>query len=212
MPAALADEAEPYDIISLHAQRTMQVDNDLMVAELGVEMEGKDPANLAERVNDSMAWALNQTRKSRSVDVNTGNYHVNAVYDKNSISHWRAIQTLNLKSKDVGEMTRLIGVLQNRLLIKSMGFVISPQKRDKVENTLIGETLDAFKQRASLVSDNLAAKGYRIVKISIDTPDSVTPPRPFMMTMAMERKVSLPAVEAGMSDITVMVSGSIQLQ
>jgi len=212
MSAAMAGEAQQYDIISIQAQRSMEVDNDQMYAELSVEIEGKDPAALATKVNTAMTWALNQTKKTKAVNVVTGNYYVHAVYNKNEISHWRASQMLNLKSKDVTEITRLIGVLQNRLLLKSMGFTISPQTRDDVENELIGESLDAFKKRADIVTSNLGAKGYRIVDISINSPGGAPPPRPLMRAMAMEAKVTAPAVEPGMSNITVVVAGTIQLQ
>jgi len=204
---AVAVEIEQYDVVSIQAQRSMEVDNDLMYAELSVEIEGKEPSMLAGKINTVMTWALNETKKSAMVDVMTGNYYVHAVYNKNEISHWRASQTLHLKSRDVTEMTRLIGMLQNRLLMKSMGFSISPQKRDDVENELIDEALDAFKKRANIVTSNLGAKDYRIVNVTVGTPGVTAPPRPVMRTMAMES-----AVAPGMSDITVVVSGSIQLQ
>jgi len=209
---AVAKDAAQYDIVSLQAQRTMQVDNDLMLVVMGVEMDGKDPAALADKINNTMKSALNEAKKSTTVDVTSGNYYINAVYDKTRISHWRASQTLNLKSTDVTAMTRLIGVLQNHLLTKSMGFSISPQKRDDAENALMGEALDAFKKRADIVTDNFGAKGYKIVNINIESPGSIVSPRPAMRAMVMDSISSAPAVEPGMSDITVVVSGSIQLQ
>jgi predicted secreted protein len=214
MTMALAGETEQYDIISIQAQRSMEVDNDLMYAELSVEIEGKEPAMLAGKINEVMTWALSEARKSDTIDVMSGNYYVHAVYDNNKITHWRANQILNLKSKDVTGMTRLIGILQGRMMMKSMGFGISSQKKDEIENELITKALDAFKERATIVTGSLQAKGYRIVNISIDTPGAEGPPRPLMraMAMAMEGVVAAPAVEPGMSNITVVVSGAIQLQ
>ena len=209
---ATASAAEQYNIVTLQAQRTMQVDNDLMLAVMGVEMEGKDTAVLAGKINNTMKWALDEAKKISTVNITSGNYYVNAVYDNTKISHWRASQTLNLSSMDVTAMTRLIGVLQNHLLTKSMGFGISPQKKDETENELIGEALDAFKKRAEIVTGNIGAKGYKIVNINIESPGSIVPPRPIIRAMAMESAVSAPAVEPGMSEITVVVSGSIQLQ
>jgi len=209
---AIAGEAAQFDIVSLQAQRSMQVDNDLMLAVMGVEMDGKDTAVLAGKINNTMKWALDEAKNIPTVNVTSGNYYIYAVYDKTKISHWRASQTLNLKSTDVTAMTRLIGVLQNRLLTKSTGFGITPQKRDDVENELIGKALDAFKKRAEIVTGNLGAKGYKIVNIDIESPGSAVPPRPVIRAMAMESAASAPAVEPGMSDITIVVSGSIQMQ
>jgi predicted secreted protein len=212
IPAAVAGETEQYNIVSIQAQRSMEVDNDLMTATLASEIEGKDPALLGDKINSSMAWALKEAGNSQEVDVMTGNYHVHAVYDENSIDHWRASQTLTLTSRNVAGMTRLIGVLQKRLLVKSMGFSVSDQKKDDTENELIDAALDAFKNRADIVVDNLGAAGYRIVRIAIESPDSMSPPRPLIRSTVMESKLTAPAVEAGMSKISIIISGSIELQ
>ena len=209
---ALAGETEQYDIVSLQAQRSKEVDNDLMSATLASEFEGKEPTLLADKINSSMAWALKEAGNSQDVDVMTGNYHVHAVYDKNSIDHWRASQTLTLRSRNAAGMTRLIGLLQKRLLVKSMGFSVSDQQRDDTENELIDAALDAFKSRADIVVDNLGAAGYRIVRIAIESPDSMPPLRPLIRTTVMESRLTAPAVEAGVSKISIIVSGSIELQ
>lgn len=211
MTSAIA-ETEQYDIVSIQAQRSKEVDNDLMIATLASEIEGKEPALLADKINSSMAWALKAAGNSQDVDVMTGNYYVHAVYDENSIDHWRASQSLILRSRNVAGITRLIGVLQKRLLVKSMDFSVSDQKRDDTENELIDAALDAFKSRVDIVVDNLGAAGYRIVRIAIKSPDSMPPPRPLMRTTVMESKLTAPAVEAGMSKISITVSGSIELQ
>jgi len=109
-------------------------------------------------------------------------------------------------------MSRLAGELQGKLQVKSMSFSVSDAKRTGVENRLISRALDAFKARAAIVVDNLHATGYRIVEMTIST-SSQRPPAPYPVarmatTMKAESRV---AVEAGESDVTVMVSGTIEL-
>ena len=77
---------------------------------------------------------------------------------------------------------------------------------------MIAQALDAFKQRAELVRRQLAAKGYRIVDVSINA--GGTQPIPIMMRAAAMEAASVtpPALEAGTSTLTVSVGGIIELQ
>ena len=93
-----------------------------------------------------------------------------------------------------------------------MSFSVSEEKRTEVENRLIGRALDAFKARAAIIVGNLHATGYRIVDMTIST-SSQRPPVPYpvgrmVATMQAESRV---AVEAGESDVSVSVSGTIEL-
>ncbi len=124
---------------------------------------------------------------------------------------WRGQQSLELESKDTESLARLAGELQEQLQIKSMNFSVSNEKRRAVENRLIGAALDAFKERARIVGDNLQANSYRIVDINIGT-SGQAPPVIYKARMAMAMEASdAVSVEGGESDIRVTVNGSIEL-
>ena len=109
-------------------------------------------------------------------------------------------------------MSALVGELQEKLQVKSMSFSVSDEKRTGVENRLISQALDAFKARAAIVIDNLHATGYRIVDVTIST-SFQRPPAPYPVArMAATRQAeSRVAVEAGESNVSVMVSGTVEL-
>ena len=94
-----------------------------------------------------------------------------------------------------------------------MNFSVSDEKRVTVENRLIDLALNAFRERAGIVGDNLKAGGYRIVELNVGT-STARPPmmhQARMASMSMEAADAV-AVEGGESDVRVTVSGTIEMQ
>ena len=209
--ATAADEAARYNQIHFQVERSRPVENDRMQAVLSVTAEDDNAARLADQINRGMDTALKTAKARVKVEVRTGSYRTYPVYNKEKIQHWRATQELLLESPDFAELGNLIGQLQERLQVASINFSVSSARRAAVEDELIAQALDAFKQRAELVRKQLAAKGYRIVDVSLNTGGGQ--PVPIMRSLAMEAtSVAPPAVEAGTSTLSVNVGGIIELQ
>jgi predicted secreted protein len=212
-PAAAADDAPRYNQIHFQVERNRPVDNDRMHAVLSLTAEDDNAARLADQINRSMDGALKTAKARPRIEVRTGSYRTWPVYDKNKIRRWRATQELLLEGSDFAELGNLIGQLQERLQVGSIHFSVSPARRAAVEDDLIAQALAAFKQRAELVRKQFAAKGYRLVNVSINTGSGQ--PVPLMRGMAMEamdKSVAPPALEAGTSILSVNVGGMIELQ
>ena len=212
-PATAADVTPRYNQIHFQVERNRPVDNDRMHAVLSLTAEDDNAARLADQINRSMDGALKTAKTRPGVEVRTGSYRTWPVYDKNRIRRWRATQELLLEGTDFAELGNLIGQLQERLQVGSIHFSVSPARRAAVEDELIAQALAAFKQRAELVRKQFAAKGYRLVNVSINTGGGQ--PAPLMRGMAMEamdKSVAPPALEAGTSTLSVNVGGMIELQ
>jgi predicted secreted protein len=212
MGAVHADTDSHYNRVQLQAQQLESVSNDTMHVTLNTFGEARDPASLATQINDDMEWALGIAKRQEGITAGTGGYQTYPVYKDNVLKGWRGEQSLELEGRDSRAMSRLVGELQEKLQVKSMSFSVSDEKRTEVENRLISRALDAFKARAAIVVGNLHAKGYRIVDITIGT-SSQRPPVPYpvgrmVATMQAESRV---AVEAGESNVSVTVSGAIEL-
>ena len=211
-PAAAADDATRYNQIHFQVERSRPVENDRMQAVLSLTVEDDNAARLADQINRSMDAAIKTAKARPKVEVRSGSYRTYPVYNKERIQRWRATQELWLEGSDFAELGSLIGQLQERLQVASINFSVSAERRRAVEDELITQALDAFKQRAELVRKQLAAKGYRIVDVSINTGGGQ--PVPIMMrATAMEAaSVAPPALEAGTSTLSVNVGGVIELQ
>lgn len=206
-----AEEAPRYNQIHFQVERTRAVDNDRMHAVLGVTAEDDNAARVADQINRTMDWALKTAKTKTKIEARTGAYRTHPVYDKEKIRRWRASQELILEASDFAELGNLVGQLQERLQVASITFSVSAGQRRAAEDELITQALEAYQQRAELVRRQLAAKGYRIVDVSINTGGGQ--PVPLMRGLAMESAaVAPPALEGGASPLGVNVSGTIELQ
>ena len=209
----LADDELRYNQVRLQSQQTESVSNDTMHVTLQTYAEMQDPAKLAARINQEMEWALAQVKQVPGVKLRTGSYQTWPITRKEVTTGWRGQQDLILESRDTQALSRLAGQLQAKLQIKSMNFSVSDEKRVTVENRLIDLALNAFRERAGIVGDNLKAGGYRIVELNVGT-STARPPmmhQARMASMSMEAADAV-AVEGGESDVRVTVSGTIELQ
>lgn len=209
----LADEEERrYNLIRLQAERAEQVPNDTMHVSLNTYGEDRDAAQLAARINADMAWALKQAGMYKMVKARTGSYRTWPVErDKILTKGWRGQQNLELESTDIEALSKLAGIMQEKLKINSMRFTVSDKQREAAENRLIEQALDAFKERARIIRVNLEASGYRLVDVNVGTAAQHPPIRYQARMATADMAESAVAVEGGESNIRVTVSGTIEL-
>lgn len=210
--AQAAEQPERFNQISFQVRAAESVANDRMQVVLVVQGEDEHAAVLADRVNETMAWALAQARAQPGLEVRSGGYATQPVYRKEALVGWRASQELILQGGDFARLGALIGTLQERLQLRSVAFSVAPQTRAGVERRLIDRALDDFKQRADQIRANLGSKTYRIVEANIQTEDQPVHPMPIVRAQAMSESVAPPAFEGGDSEIRVGVHGVIQLE
>lgn len=208
-----ADDANTYyDRVHLSTTATGQIDNDTMVAVVYVEEEGGDVSALSAAVNRKIRWGLDQVKKYAAIKHQTNTYSSHPVYHNNKIKGWRVRQSLRLESQDMALMSQVLGKLQSQLALQSMQFTVSPSSKNRKDQKLIDEALEAFDKRASQVASKLGRKGYNIVDINIATSGNRgVQPMYKMRAMAAELDAA-PAVSAGEQTVTVTVSGSIELE
>jgi predicted secreted protein len=210
--AAADDDNDATRRISFQVERSREVSNDWLQANMTVNDEDADSAALADRVNRKMTWALEQARSAEGVKVESGGYHTSPVIEKGRTRRWRASQSLRIEAEDFKAATELIGVLQERMQLQGLHFSVSPKQRRKVEDALIEEVLDAFKKRAKLVGDELGAKGYEIVRIDLQTGGGMPRPMVHGMRAMASAEMAAPAVEGGTSRVSVGASATIELE
>ena len=196
------------DAVRFEAQATREIENDQLVAVLAAEAQGPDAAALADAVNRRMAAALKTAARYPSIRLRSGNYQTVPRYREGGrMDGWQVSQELRLEGADFAAMTRLIGELQRELQVRSMAVRLAPETRRAAEDALVGEAIAAFRARAALVQQAMKARSYRIRSMEIATPGAL-PPQPLG---EMRAYAAAPAVEPGVSRVTVSVSGSVQL-
>ena len=84
-----ADNESHYNRVSYQVQVQTAVANDRMAITLAAEANEAAPVDVANQINAVMQWALQRAKASKGVEVKTGNYHVNPVYQKDRPQRWR---------------------------------------------------------------------------------------------------------------------------
>lgn len=205
------DEPVTYDRVNLTANATAQVENDTLVATLYYQREGADPGALASEVNEKITAAIKTSKKIPNIDIQTPGYQSNPVYEKQRIIGWRVRQTLRLQSKEIAKLSKLIGELQNTLVLESINYSVSPDKLQEAEEKLTVQAIDAFKKRSLLITHQFGRTTYRMVIMSINSGGS--PIRPMrMQAAAMAMETTAPTIETGKQEIQVNINGTIELQ
>lgn len=200
-----------YNQVNLAVDASRQVENDTLVAVLSVQHDGSDPSELAGLVNQDMGWALETAKQSLGVQAQTLGYSSNPMYEKSHLVGWRVNQEMQIQGKDMAAMSELIGKLQAKLAVQSVGYRVSEEVRRQVEEQLITEAIRNFENRARLITNNLGRKGYKLVSLSINE-SNPSPIRPNYRMMAMQAEAApAPAIEAGNQQLSVSVAGTIEV-
>ncbi|MFT7460627.1 MAG: putative secreted protein [Planctomycetota bacterium] len=200
-----------FNQVHVQAQAERDIPNDEMQTLLVSEHQGKNASDLSRRVNEDVKWAISIAKKNKDIEVSTRAYQTYPIYKDRDVVAWRVSQELQLKSKNMAELSEVIGELQEKLQVRQMQFSASKQTRDEIENELIEEAMQVFKRRAAIIKKHMEEKDYRIVNLHVNSngqqPQMMHAQRNRVQAMEM---ASAPTVEAGTSKITVTVSGSVQ--
>jgi len=207
---AAEDKARTVDF---SAEASRPASNDLAVAQLYVEQSGADPSALAQQVNRVVAAALATARGYGDVKVQSAGTSTSPVYGKNGskIEGWRMRSDLRLETRNVGQMSELIGKLQSSLAIAQVSMQPAPETRRKAADEATTDAIRAFEQRAGLVSSAMG-KRYTIRHLNISE-GGFRPPQVYARMKASSVMMdSAPApLEGGESEVSVTINGTIEL-
>src|SRR5262245_18482405 len=204
---------QPRDQVSFRVESTRDVPNDWVAASLGVDEEGNDVAALAARVNRRMAEALALAKQQEELQVSSGAYQTQPVYDRNKIVRWRASQDMIVEGANVEQLTELVGRLQAQcLLLRGVSFSVVPETRKRVEDELIVDALNSFRERAGLIARGLGRRGWNLISLAVGESGMPVPlVQGATMRMEAAEAVVAPAFESGRSTLRMEVNATVEL-
>lgn len=212
--------AEPlFNVYSISSDARADVENDLMIATLYVQEQDKDASALAGKINSAMQWALDALKDYPALKVKTRDYQTYPRYDTSQARRligWRATQSVQLETDDFESAGKAIQQLQEKLQVQEIRLAAKPATRTAAADALISEALDAFRQRATLVQQSMGASGFKVVDVHIQSDQNAMPMYDNQMrhaeTLRSASVAQAPAIAAGSSQVSVQVSGRIQLE
>ncbi|MEZ4331450.1 MAG: SIMPL domain-containing protein [Myxococcota bacterium] len=205
--------ADPRDRATFQVVVTREVGNDWATARLAAVAEGQDPARVAAEVNARIEQALARVGREKGVDVESGAYSTHPIYESSRIVRWQARQEIQLESADTTRLAKLIGSLQQeQLLLSGIGFSVKRETREALESELTLEALRKFRARADLVAKGMGSAGWSLVSLSVGQGGG----QPHFYAMRAESDMAMktaaaPSFEAGKSELSVSVDGTVEL-
>jgi len=212
--SAIAHEVKFEGIVNLQASASIEVETDTMLASIAVEGENYDPSALAEEINKTMSWALKTAAPFKTVKVKGGQYTSHQLYNKRIFKAWRGTQTITLESKDTEQLGKLIGLLQKKLLIKSLRYQVSKEKIAATKKLLTKQAIATFKSQAKMVVKEFDKNKYIIHQININSNNQRQPvhyAKARMLSSSMSDEAAPANLQQSSSTIQVNINGSIRI-
>jgi predicted secreted protein len=215
MPA-YAQTAPVVPTIDLSVESSRAAANDLQRSVVFVEASDANLTALTRRVNQAINHGLATAKSATAVKVRSGNSSTWPNYARNTqkIDGWRMRSELMLESRDSAALSELLGKLQGELALGQISFTPSPETRKKAEDEAIIDAIGAFKGRAELAANALGRK-YRIRNFAINANQNFRPPMPMARAAGMSissESAPPPSLETGETQVSVTVTGTIELQ
>jgi len=209
------DAQTPTGLLSLDAQASAEIPQDVIHITLFFEQQAGDAAQLSDLLNQRTAQTLRDANASEhaSVNLHTGQLSVSPSTDRDGkISAWRGRSELVLESHDFAAAAKLAGRLNNDMQVSNVNFSLSPEAQRAEQAKLSGEAIASFRQQAQAAAQAFGYSSYVVREVNLARNNN-NMPRPMMMMSARMAPGSAPAesipVEAGNETVTVTVSGSI---
>lgn len=220
--SALAQSTEVLrNVVQLSATGSVEVEQDWLQMTLSVTQDGRDAAAVQkqlQQVVDVALRGLKAQEQGQAMQVRSGSF---GVYPRHAndgkIKAWQGRAEVILEGKDFARISQAAAQVPN-MTVAGMGFGLSKEGRQKVQEQAQSQAIENFKQRAGGLAKQFGFTGYTLREVSVNSQDSYPAPRMQrannMLVAAsakMEAEDALP-VEAGKEQVTVNVSGSVQLQ
>jgi predicted secreted protein len=218
----LLDIPEGATLISLSANERVEIEQDLLIANLRVEKEDADAKKVQDEINAIMTKALEEAKSVKSVKVSTQQYHVYQ-YDRNPGDSprrnmvWRGQQGLEIKGKTADELLALVGKLQESgLTISGLSYTVSPELLEETRENLLEDALKKLQSKAERTAKALGKSTVDMLQINVDIggyyPAPMMARAVAMDSMSAKAEMSAPVAAPGESEVNLTVSANVLLK
>ena len=207
-------------IAHLSASATVQVPQDWLVIRMTVQKEGTDAAQVQRQIKTSLASALTQAQseaEATALEVSTGQMNVSPRYNREGRTNgWNGMAELILQGRDIERITSAAGRMTG-LVVSQVEWQISPELLTQTQTKVQAQAVTQWRAKAAALTQQLGLSRYTIKELSLNPAGQGPVPGPRALPVAMMdtaadgRSAPLP-LQAGQSQVSVVVSGQIWLQ
>lgn len=207
----------PQNVVNLTASAVVEVVKDELTVVLSTTREGADATVVQAQLKQALDAALAEARKAArpgQLEVQTGGFSLYPRHSpKGGIAGWAGSAELVLQGRDVAAVSQLAGRIQT-LTVARTAFSLSREAREQFEAEVTAQAIARFKQRAEQVARQFGFGGWSLREAQVHGSDMPVAPMPVMRAAGGVRPAGLEdalPVEAGKAQVSVTVSGSVQL-
>ncbi|MCM2295131.1 SIMPL domain-containing protein [Rhodoferax sp.] len=210
-------QALPTQRVSLSASATVQVPQDELTLTLSTQREGSNAPEVQNQLKSALDTALGLARRqaqSPQMSVSTGRFGLSPRHDRNGkLVGWQGTAELVLQGSDFVRISQTAAQLQT-LSVASVVFGLSAQQRQDAQAQAQSQAIAQFQKSALEIAKSFGFGGYTLGDIQVNA-NQPGPVRPYMMAASIRTtadEASPVPLEAGVSQVNVNVSGSVQLK
>ncbi len=205
-------------LLNISATESVEVEQDLLVANLRVEKRLADAKELQQEINLMMKQAIEEAKKFDDLDLATNRYYVHE-YNTKTQKLWQGAQGITIKSKNAEDVLELSGRLQDQgFLMNGLNYQLSPEKHEEVRESLLETALEKLITRAKRVGSAIDKPNVDLWEVNVDAAPSRNYPQPMMATrmvsmdMAESSAMAAPVAQSGKDQISLSVSAKVILK
>jgi len=202
--------------VTLSASASVQIAQDVLTLSLNTTREGADAQTVQNQLKSALDEALTLARreaKSAGIEVRTGRFGLSPRYDRNGkMTGWQGSAELVLQGRDFARMGEIAGKLQT-LTVASASFGLTPEQRQGAETMAQSQAIAQFRQRAGEAAKSFGYATYSLIEANLSAGDSGGGRPPMMAMSARTVAADAPVpLEAGLTSVTVTVTGSVHMK
>ena len=214
-------------MITLSATEQMELKQDMLVASLRIEQDGKDAKDVQDKINQAMKQAVDLAKAQADIKTSTGQYNVYS-FDPNPQPNqmtpaqikertiWRGQQTIDLQGKNKDVILDVVGKIQSLgFAMNSLNYTLTPEQAEDYKDQLMTAALEKINKRAQKAAKALGKRKFDIVEVNIDgggMPPPIMYARAEKMMMASDGAVASPVAEAGTQNISLTVNARVMMR
>lgn len=202
--------------VTLSASASIQIPQDVLTLSLTTQREGVEAQTVQSQLKTALDAALSVAKREAqgtAMEVHTGRFGLSPRYDRaGKLTGWQGSAELVLRGRDFARLGEVAGRVTT-LTVAHASFGLTPQQQQSAQSQAQSQAIAQFRQRASAIAEGFGFKAYTLIEAQVGS-DDASGARPQMMALgarALASDAPLP-LEAGLSTVSVTVSGTVQLQ
>lgn len=209
----------PANVVIISSSGQLDVPQDWLTMTLTVSRDGSDAALVQAQLRQALDAAMTIAKPAvvdRQMEVRTGSFGVYPRHGNGGkIAGWQGTAELILEGRDFLRISSTAGKATS-MGIGNVAFSLSREAQQKLESDAQTMAIDRFKAKAAEVAKGFGFAGYTLREVSVSSAGQGDRPvyarfQQAPMAASVASDAPLP-VEAGKSQVTVTVSGSVQLR